>query len=684
MTGILDFAGDYIRRGWAVVPVPYKSKRPAIDDWPNLRITEGTAPRFFNGEDQNIGVRLGGRSGGLTDADLDCQEAIIAAGYLMPKTGAIFGRVSKRFSHRLYKTTLAETQDRATVQFKDTQKPPQVILEIRIGAEGEHAAQTIFPGSMHPSGELITWEENGEPSVADGTELLAAGARAAACVLLARSYPQQGGRHEGAIIVAGFLARCGFSLPDTKLFLEALTAVTMQPPDKKRDMLRAAGDTAEAFAAGRNTFGLPKMKEVFGEPVTKKCAEWLGYRAEARGANGERAAEARAAGGFVRGDAGQILKGHPENIRHAIGLLGVKLRHNEFSNQTEVADLPGRRGPEFHDPDAHRLRFLIQETYGFLPSYQLFEHVLIDIAHQNRFHPVREWLALIEWDGVPRIDNWLRDYGGADDTAFNRAVGRIFLIAAVRRVRRPGVKFDTMIVFESPTQGKNKSQAARLLATRDEWFNDNLPLGARPQEVIEQISGSWIVEFPELAGIATREVEHIKAFLSRQVDKARPAYGRRREDVKRQFVACATTNDEEYLKKDERRFLPVRIEKFDLAALGRDVPQLWAEAAKYEADGEPITLQEDLWGAAAEVRAARTFENPYQARLSAELADSVLVTAERVWQFLGIPSDQRGKAGKDVGQAMREIGFARKQAGRDQETRGIKLKRGDWFYERKG
>lgn len=150
MTEMLEIALAYIRRGWSPIPIPHKSKRPLLDDWPNLRITEETAPRWFNGEAQNVGIQLGSRSGGLTDGDLDCQEAVVAAPYLMPGTAAIFGRASKRFSHRLYKTTLADAQERATIQFKDTQKPPQVILEIRIGAEGEHAAQTIFPGSNTP------------------------------------------------------------------------------------------------------------------------------------------------------------------------------------------------------------------------------------------------------------------------------------------------------------------------------------------------------------------------------------------------------------------------------------------------------------------------------------------------------------------------------------------------------
>jgi len=316
----LETAVLYLRQGFAVVPVPHKSKRPVGDRWQNMRITEPLASRHFNGESQNIGALLGAPSAGLTDGDLDSQEAIIAAPYLMPRTGAVFGRASKRFSHRLYKTTLAESQGKAAIQFKDTQKPPKVILELRIGANasGEHAAQTIFPGSVHPSGELIAWDEHGEPSVADDAMLLAAAARVAACVLLARAYPQQGGRHEGALIVAGFLARCGFTLADTKLFVEALAAVTMQPPDKRRDMIKTAGDTAEAFAAGRNTFGLPKLKECFGEAVAKKCVEWVGYRAEARGANSERAAAALVNGEqwTELGNAHRFVFQHGADIRY--------------------------------------------------------------------------------------------------------------------------------------------------------------------------------------------------------------------------------------------------------------------------------------------------------------------------------------------------------------------------------
>ena len=224
MTDMLDIALEYLRCGWSPIPIPYKTKRPLLDDWPNLRLTETTARQVFNGGPQNIGVILGEASGGTTDTDLDCEEAIAAAPAFLPRTRT-FGRASKRYSHWLYTTGLAATEDVATIKFTDTQKPAKVILEIRIGGGGK-AAQTIFPGSVHPSGEAIEWDDQREVAAIDGAELKQICGRLAACALLARAYPTQGGRHEGAIIVAGFLCRCGFAAPAIKLFVDTLAGVT--------------------------------------------------------------------------------------------------------------------------------------------------------------------------------------------------------------------------------------------------------------------------------------------------------------------------------------------------------------------------------------------------------------------------------------------------------------------------
>ena len=383
--------------------------------------------------------------------------------------------------------------------------------------------------------------------------------------------------------------------------------------------------------------------------------------------------------GFVRGQNDEILRGHPENIRRACTLLGIALHHNAFLMLTEITE--GNTRSELTDAKAIRLRFLIQEMFGFLPSKQLFEDVLTDIAHQNSYHPVRDYLDGLKWDGVPRIDNWLPVYAGAEDTPFNRSVGRIFLVAGVRRIRQPGAKYDTMLVFESG-QGKDKSKALRALATKDEWFTDNLPLSADPKEVIEATCGVWIAEFAELDGISRRDVGHVKSFLSKQDDRARPAYGRRSERIPRQFVPAGSTNDAQYLLDIEnRRFWPVSIKKFDTEKLKRDVDQLWAEAAHYEAEGESITLQEDLWAAAAEAQEQREVDSPILDALRTIVRGKDWISAALLWETLGTPLERRSSMVTAVGKAMRKLNFERKQVWDDQTK--AELKRGDPYYARR-
>ncbi len=381
---------------------------------------------------------------------------------------------------------------------------------------------------------------------------------------------------------------------------------------------------------------------------------------------------------FICGDEGQIIRVHPENIRIALRGLGIVLKQNDFTGAPEVYGLIGATG-ELTDAAAIRIRFLIGERFFFLPTKELFEDVLTDVAHQNRFHPVRDWLDSVEWDGRPRIDDWLVHYGGAENTKFNRAVGRCFLVAGVRRVRRPGCKFDTMLVLEGP-QGRNKSQAAEALAMKRHWFTDGLSLDADPKVVIEQTRGSWIIEFAELTGMHTRGLERIKAFLSRNVDKARAAYGRRAQTVARQFVGIGTTNDRQYLRKDERRLWPVMIHRFNLEALRRDVPQLWAEAAHYEAENEEITLQEDLWGDATAARVERIIADPIEELLADAFGDrSGWVSTKAIWGILDVKADRRNLMSTAMGSAMGELGFTIRQVGRSEDPRG---KRGTRFYER--
>jgi len=368
------------------------------------------------------------------------------------------------------------------------------------------------------------------------------------------------------------------------------------------------------------------------------------------------------------GDASQLEcndKGVPfpsqQNIRVALGLLGARVSYDAFQDRCiveGVADI----GPVLSDAAMKRLWLLADERFRLRPPKEFFFTVVEDAARRASFHPVRDYLAGLAWDGQPRIDRWLTTYGGAEETPYSRAVGRLLLVAAARRIRQPGCKFDEMVVLEGP-QGANKSSALRVLAVNEDWFTDDLPLNVESKVVIERLAGRWIAEAAELKGMRSGAVEHLKSFLSRSVDRARMSYDRMVSEVPRQCVIVGTTNSEHYLRDGtgNRRFWPVRIEKMDLDALRRDRDQLWAEAAAAEAAGESVRLPETLWAAAAQEQEARRVEEPFAITLGAVLGDITgRLRAADVWQVLNIADGHRTQDhNARLGEAMRELGWAR-------------------------
>lgn len=373
------------------------------------------------------------------------------------------------------------------------------------------------------------------------------------------------------------------------------------------------------------------------------------------------------------------------NIRLAIRQLGVRLHRNLFAGRDRIEGLEGF-GPALDDDAIVRLRLEIDERFGFLPPKDFFTDVVTDHAKRDTFHPVCDYLDGLAWDGTPRLEGWLTTYGKAEDSAYTRAVGKLVLVAAVRRVRQPGVKFDEMLVLESP-QGTNKSSALRVLAVRDDWFTDDLPLNVDSKRVIEAMSGKWIAEAGELKGLKKGGTDHLKSFLSRTHDKGRLSYDRLEREVPRQWIVAGTTNDARYLRDltGNRRFWPVAVEGFDLEALRRDRDQLWAEAAHLEAQGVTIRLDPSLWDAAAAEQDARRVEDPfYETLLDAlgeveEINGTVVgegkVRGEHVWEILKRPAGQRSQLDNErMGDAMRRLGFERK-----------KMRFGDkvvWGYQR--
>ena len=378
---------------------------------------------------------------------------------------------------------------------------------------------------------------------------------------------------------------------------------------------------------------------------------------------GKRAREvaALAAGEFLLGDNGKPKKSQG-NLRVAIQKLGVALWYDELAERHMVDGLDGH-GPQLDDAGMRALSWALEEQHGLSWGWDTLVRYLLTLAEKNKRHPVREYLAGLKWDGVPRLDRWLSTYLGVEETPYTREVGLRVLLAAVTRVRHPGCKFDEMMILEG-AQGARKSSALAALAGSPEWFTDTVALAADERRFMESVAGKWIVEASELRGMKRSEVETLKATLSRQVDRARLAYARLPVDRPRQCILIGTTNAEEYLRdaSGNRRFWPVKVGEVMLTELTRDRDQLWAEAAHRQSLGESIRMDAALWSAAQVEQTERQARDPYFDALETALAEipNGRLTVRDAWALVGVDP---GRATQDdnvrLGEAMRALGWRR-------------------------
>jgi hypothetical protein len=241
----LDIAKDYLSRGWQPIPITYRKKKPTLDEWQKLELTEATLPKYFNAKQQNVGVQLGPRSKGLTDIDLDCAEAIALAPRYLPRTNSCFGRASKQYSHFLY--YIDDAPDKAAVQHKDIDGK-KMIVELRIGG-GKAGAQTIFPGSTHESGDSIEWASDSEPARSTFAELKTAISKIAVGALLMRHWPQGSG-HNASLALGGFLARAEWSEEEIEKRLAFGLGRSSPTPEARR---RGAASSAHDIRRRRDT-----------------------------------------------------------------------------------------------------------------------------------------------------------------------------------------------------------------------------------------------------------------------------------------------------------------------------------------------------------------------------------------------------------------------------------------------
>jgi predicted P-loop ATPase len=300
-------------------------------------------------------------------------------------------------------------------------------------------------------------------------------------------------------------------------------------------------------------------------------------------------------------------EGEPTPRDHNVNIMRIletdprwrgRIHRNDFSGQVEVDGRPVR------DEVETACGVWLGEVYQIHPPTTRIHEVLALVADRSAYHPVRDYLSGLKWDGVPRLHTFLHECFGcvADDTS--AAVGTRWTIAAVARIMEPGCKVDEMLILKGE-QGAGKSRALQALCPDPAWFSDTaLPIGEK--DAFQQLSGVWIYELGEMASVRGREWEHVKAFLSSQVDRYRASYGRNIVRVPRQNVFCGSTNEAAFLgdSTGQRRFWVREIGRCSPERVAELRDQIWAEAVHLYRAGEQwhMTAAE---AAAASVAAER-------------------------------------------------------------------------------
>ena len=283
----------------------------------------------------------------------------------------------------------------------------------------------------------------------------------------------------------------------------------------------------------------------------------------------------------------------------------------------------------WRDADDAQLICYINKKYANF-SKENYNNAVTKVVDDRSYHPIKQYLeSLPEWDGTPRVETFLIDYFGAEDTPYSRAIIKKILVAAYMRIYHPGIKFDYIMVLNGP-QGVGKSTAIAKLGM--EWYSDSLSVSdMNDKTAAEKLQGYWILEIGELAGMKKADIDKVKAFISRQDDKYRASFGRRVNSHPRQCIFFATTNEQNGYLRDNtgnRRFWPIKTpgtgskKAWELTA--DEVKQIWAEVKILADKGESLFIDDKLIAEAAEEAAQEAMQHDEREGLVREYLDTLL------------------------------------------------------------
>lgn len=364
-----------------------------------------------------------------------------------------------------------------------------------------------------------------------------------------------------------------------------------------------------------------------------------------------------------------------ENDEQLAGLFGL----DEFANRVALHRDPpwqGSHGGEFRERDASELAGWLGEPtrYGMVAKSSLVLEAVETIARRHRFHPVRDYLHGLEWDGSPRMRRLFVDHCGVEDSEYHQRVAEILLLSAAARILRPGCKVDTMLVLEG-RQGLGKTRVTQVLFGGDRWYMDAQRSPAE-KDFYQDIVGKWGVEIGEMTSFTKAEANKVKQTLSATSDTYRPSYARYSDTFPRQCVFVGTTNEDAWQRDHTggRRFLPVNVKRVDVDAIAAIRDQLWAEAVQGLADGmnwwelpkdaaeqQDERYQEDSWlQPVSQWLAGRYGKDAYDGVLRHPTSGEVLecTSSDLLWRALKIDSARHTKPDQmRVGAIMQRLGW---------------------------
>lgn len=586
----IDSIAEYYNNlSWFVIPLKYGTKQPLEDSWNEKPLDFDLLKQYAQGP-INLGILLGKR---VIDIDLDCPESRSLAPYILPET-AIFGRESTPGSHFVY--TLSSDFDSEGVNIKQWRMPKSLVdedkamvLELRGLTKSNKYSQTMFPPSVHPSGEYVKWETGDVvPTIIDSEgdmDSLTKNLRLLAMSSILLKCWDKGVRDDLAISFTATLLKSDYH---PNIIIDTLRGIMIEAHDDEMEQRinSSVKGTIRRFEEEEAIAGLSKMREILTDDVYQFIRKNAGVHNDD-------------IPGLVYTAKGAISK-TTENlsliIHHDPQLRNLLAVDTITEGVVYVGGLPEverfgftapKIGDEYEDGHAYMIAVHVANKYGTSFGPDRVEKVMIDMAlTNNKVNFLADKIKQCKWDGEERIPFLFQNIFGVTGSEYS-LMAKAWFRTAVQRVFEPGCPMNHMLILRG-NQGCGKSAFTNIISfDNPEWHSDFS--GSLDNTEAHRIACSkWIIELSELSSFrSTKDHNSLKSFITRMSDDYRMLYKNKVMSHPRTCVFIGTTNDDNFLTDTtgNRRYWIVDINSnynqnntIDLEWLIKNREQIWGEA----------------------------------------------------------------------------------------------------------